>query len=102
MNKPWLIFLWWFPQTPKNRVYESGVDIADFGIAKLVHITSICCVLFGDISIIMWLINQLITGGHHLIGSGMLLGKFHCDFNQRPHQMMVSKVNYPRVNGRTF
>jgi hypothetical protein len=37
-------------------------------IAKLVNITPITMVFVGDISIVNGIINQLITGGHHLVG----------------------------------
>jgi len=37
-------------------------------IAKLVNITPITMVFVGDISIVNVIINQLITGGHHLVG----------------------------------
>ena len=40
-------------------------------IAKLVQITPITMVFVGDISIVNGIINQLITGGHHLVAGGI-------------------------------
>ena len=42
--------------------------VPQFGIAKLVQITPISLWFIIDISILfLWFINQLITGGHHLL-----------------------------------
>ena len=42
--------------------------VPQFGIAKLVHITPIIkSYVLVDISMVFGIINQLITGGHHLV-----------------------------------
>ena len=50
----------------KNRS-RPGTRWCPSSLAKLVNITSISLLFTVDISILMWFINQLVTGGPHLV-----------------------------------